>query len=284
MFNNLIRLSTIASVILIVPCTLQAQQILRISPDTTVVLGGLNVADQVVAEDDLGGGITLPDLGILPAGTDLTAYHQLLLGDQLLAFDTTVEVGGVLVEPGDVVRFDGFAFALEFDASNEGLPAGTYVDAVSADPMGLVLSFDTTVDFGAFFADDADLVRFDGVGFTLFFDAMGVGVPAGLDLDGVHLLANDTFLLSFDTSGSLGGFAFDDEDILGFDPATWTWSLVYDGSTEHEEWSTADLDAISTPIIGQPALIPTLNGKALLLMMFMVAMVGLFAMPRSRLS
>ncbi len=279
--NRLLLLGLFHGTCWFLPSLLVAQQPLRLSPDTTIVLGGFTVADQVVAEDDQTGGIILPNIGNLPSGADLTAYHQLPSGDQLLAFDITVVLATLTVEPGDVVRFTGSSFALEFDASAEGLPSGAYVDAVTHDGFGLVLSFDNTVDLGAFIADDADLVRFDGVGFTLFFDAQAAGVPRGLDLDGAHILENTTLLLSMDTSGNLGGVTFDDEDILGFDPATFTWSLVYDGSAEYPAWTATDLNALAAGLIGQPVLVPTLNGRSLLLMTIIMAVAGYFALARS---
>jgi hypothetical protein len=219
-------------------------QSLRLSPDTTTVLGGMTVPDEAVAEDDLAGNVSLPDVGPLPAGADLTAYHVLPNGDQLLALDTTVVLGGVTVQPGDVVRFDGTTYVTAFDASSAGVPAGTYVDAVTDDGVDLVLSFDTAVRLGGVFYDDADLVRFDGQAFAPLFDSDAAGVPAGLDLDAAHVLPDATLLLSFDTSGSIGAVDFDDEDVLGFDPGSGTWSMVYDGSAQHRAWGGADLDAL----------------------------------------
>ena len=55
--------------------------------------------------------------------------------------------------------------------------------------------------------DDEDLVRFDGVTFSLFLDGSAAGVAGALDLDAVHHLdPNGHLLLSFDGSGTLGGY------------------------------------------------------------------------------
>jgi hypothetical protein len=41
---------------------------------------------------------------------------------------------------------------------------------------------------------------------------------------------------------------FDEEDMLEFDPSGPTWSLAYDGSALHTEWSGGpDLDAVALP-------------------------------------
>ena len=224
------------------------------SPDITTVLGGMTVNDEDVAEDDLSGGLGLAPLGALPSAADLSAYHVLASGEQLLAFDTTVSLpGGLTAEPRDVVRYNGATYSLEFNGAANGVPAGAQVDAVSVLFGGdLLLSFDTTVALDGITADDEDLVRFNGGSFSLFFDGSMAGVDGALDLDAAHHIdANGHLLLSFDGSGTVGGVAFDDEDVLEYDPLSGTWLLAYDGSTHHSGWLTADLDAVHalTPLL-----------------------------------
>ena len=75
--------------------------------------------------------------------------------------------------------------------------------------------------------------------------------------------ANDNLILSFDTSGTLGGVNFDDEDLLEFTPGAGTWEMAYDGSALHSEWSPADLQAVVT--VPEPAQIVLLiSGTAFL--------------------
>jgi hypothetical protein len=227
---------------------------LRFSPDITVNLGGTTVTPENVAQDDLAGTVSLVNVGVLPFGTSVTAYHRLNGGDQLLAFDTTVSlVGGVTARPGDVVRFNGATYTLEFDATAEGVPLGVNTDAVGLVNGGdLLLSFDTTVTLGAVTADKEDLVHFDGAVFTMFFDASAAGVPPGVDLDAVdHLDQNGHLLLSFDTSGVVGGVAFDKEDVLEFDPGTGVWEMAYDADMQYSDWPPANLVALgsSAPLV-----------------------------------
>ncbi len=224
------------------------------SPDVTVELASTPFDDEDVAVDNLLGSVAPASLGTLPANADLSAYHLLANGDQLFSLDTTVTLAGPLtVEPGDVVRYAGASYSLEFDASVEGVPNGVATDAVSHTTGGsLLLSFDTTVDLGAITADDDDLVEFDGVSFSLSFDGSAAGVPGALDVDGAHVLGSGNLGLSFDGSGQLGGVDFDDEDVLEYDASGPTWSLAYDGSAEHPEWSGGpDLDAVALPEPGQ---------------------------------
>jgi hypothetical protein len=45
-----------------------------------------------VAVDDQVGGVVLADIGTLPDGADLTAWYRFPTGDQLMAFDTTLDL------------------------------------------------------------------------------------------------------------------------------------------------------------------------------------------------
>ena len=230
------------------------------SPDVTVALASTPFDDEDVAVDDLLGVVAPASLGTLPANADLTAYHLLANGDQLFSLDTTVTLAGPLtVEPGDVVRFDGVSYTLEFDASANSVPSDVITDAVTEDSGGdLLLSFDTTVDLVSFTADDEDLVECQGLsagvctsfGSTPVFDGSAVDATlAALDLDGAHDLEGGRLGLSFDGSGTVGSVDFDDEDVLEYDPVGFpTWDMAYDGSAEHAEWGGGpDLNALALP-------------------------------------
>jgi hypothetical protein len=217
------------------------------SPDITAQFGGIIGNDEDAVIDDLIGPVDLSDVGMVPGETDLTAYHLLTDGDQLISFDTTVILDPLTVQTGDVVRahFDGknFIYGLEFDASAEGLPAGVKTDAVSMQLGNLILSFDITVVLNNHVIKDEDLVSFDDTGFSLFFDGSAVGISQALDLDGAHVLGNQIFM-SFDGSGTVGKILFNDEDVLAYDTLSGTWRLIYDGSVEFTAWRAADLDAL----------------------------------------
>jgi hypothetical protein len=239
---------------------------IRYTPDITVVLGGITVSPQSVAEDNLAGLVTLVNVGTYANGTDIIAYDPLANGDQLLAFDVdTALPGGLTVRPGDVVRFNGTTYSLEFDATANGIPNGVVTDAVvEISPNDLLLSFDVTVTVGSVTAAPEDLVRFKNGAFSLFFDGSLAGVPAGLNLDAVDCLTrNGHLLLSFDGSGTVGGVSFDDEDVLEHSPETNSWALAYDGSAQHAGWPPADLAAVSAaPLTPPNAVAPGIGGTA----------------------
>ena len=230
------------------------------APDITALLGGETVNDEDVAADDRSGFVTLVDIGLPPANTDVTAYHQFPNGDQLLSFDTTVSLaGGVTAGPADVVRFDGLTHTVEFDATANGIPNGVITDAVSIHSNGdLLLSFDTSLSLNGVTADDEDIVQFDGSTFSLFFDGSAADVSKALDLDGMHFEIGGQLLVSFDGSGIMNSVNFDDEDVLRHDPSTGSWELVYDGSSLHAGWPVADMNALFAP-----ALFPDSDGDGL---------------------
>jgi hypothetical protein len=220
-----------------------------LSPDVTVTLDSQTITDEDVASDDLPSGtITKVLLGALPEASDLSAYHALGGGGYLLSFDITVALAGdVTAHPGDVVRYDGAIYTIEFDASAESVPDGVRTDAVTMSAGGnLVLSFDTTVALDSSTYFDEDLVEFDGASFSSFFDGSAAGLDSALDIDGAHVFGSTGNLaISFDTSGSIGGVDFDDEDVLEYDPTGPTWEMAWDASVERAEWEAgADVNAV----------------------------------------
>jgi hypothetical protein len=238
---------------------------IRYTPDITVVLGGATVTPQNVAEDNLAGSVTLVNAGTYPNGTDIIAYDHLANGDQLLAFDVDITLpGGLTVRPGDVVRLHNSTYTLEFDANANNIPAGVMTDALrSLGPNNLLLSFDTTVAFPTFTADDEDIVQIRNGVPSLFFDGSAHGVPPELDLDALDGIdRNGHLLMSFDGSGTIAGITFDDEDVLEFAPESNTWSLAYDGSVQHAEWAPADMAALSvSPLLTSAAVPPIIQGS-----------------------
>lgn len=224
-----------------------------LSSDITRLVGELAPGGDAVVREVPSGTVSLVDVGSLPSGVNVDAYHALPDGDRLLSLDVPAELpGGVIAEPADVVRFDGVGYTLVFDAAAQGIPAGANVDAVAMAGADLLLSFDVPLTLpGGVTAGPADLVRFDGTAFTLFFDAAAAGVPAGLDVDASdHLASTGRLLISFDGSACIGEVCFGPADVLELDPATGVWRLVYDGAVRQDGWGAANLDAVSATLSG----------------------------------
>jgi hypothetical protein len=235
---------------------------IRYSSDITVDFDAVPndiLGDEDVATDDLAGNVSELSVGTYPDGADLSAYHFVGANAQWIALDTTVALPGLpapgIATPGDVVVYDfgGNTYSYLFQASAAGLPAGVAVDAVAADQLGRpLLSFDVSVDIdptaAVVVADDEDVVRWNGgTSFTLVLDASAAGISGALDADALHFLpATRNYLISFDTSGTVGPVTFDDEDVLEYDPEGATWTLLYDGDAPvtGQAWAGADLDAL----------------------------------------
>lgn len=232
---------------------------IRYAPDITVVLGGTTVDHNQVAQDNLAGSVSLVNVGPIPPTAIITAYDRLPTGDQLLAFDTTVTLpGGLTARPGDVVRYNGITYTLEFDATANGIPPGVITDAVSEiGPNDLLLSFDVTVAVGGITADDEDLVRFHNGIVSLFFDGSAAGIDPSLDLDAAHILtSNGHLLLAFDGPGTVGGVNFTATDVLEFTPTPSGWELSYDGLAQHGGWFAAQLHGLSVVLAAASAPVP----------------------------
>ncbi|MFK7894627.1 MAG: hypothetical protein AB8G23_02265 [Myxococcota bacterium] len=237
-----------------------AQEIISSSSDVTVSLGnGAVASDEDVFIDNQLGIRLLENLGAPSNASAVTAYGLGPNKFRYVSFETTTLLpGGAVARPGDVaLSKDGGNYALIFDASAEGLPETVQTDAFSTSGSTnlFVLSFDTTVELDAgLVAADEDLVSWSALGgFQLVLDGSTAGIPGELDIDAVQDLGRDTYLISFDTSGIVGGVTFDDEDVLRLDGSS--WSLEIDGSAVGPIAGAADLDAFAVPEPSHAALL-----------------------------
>lgn len=247
---------------------------LALSPDVTVVAGSATARRHDVVVVEPSGETSVRTLPGLPAGADLTAYHDALDGRVLFALDTWAVLGGLPVAPSDVVRFDGAVYDLAFSGAAAGLPAGVGIDAVTLAGDDLLVSFDRAVTLAGASFGRRELVRWDGAGFSPFFDGDAAGLAAGLDLDGVQLLPDGTLLLTFDTAGTVGGVTFTHRDVLSYRPTTGEWQLGFPGAVLGPAWRAAGVDALSTTRGGSVLEIPTLSGWALLAFALLLAAFG----------
>jgi hypothetical protein len=223
-------------------------EVLEYAADVAVDLSGVVVSNPEVAIDNLLGIVVPQGLGEIPEGVKLDAYEPLGNGQRLFSLDTHAELpGGLVAAPADVVRSGGAAYALVFDAMAAGIPDGADVDAVAVDGSGrLVLSFDVMVDLGGgVVASDEDLVRFDGSGFSMLFDASEAGMDPALDLDAASVGPSGSLLLSFDTHGVIDGIPFSDDTVLSYSAGVWT--SVADVGDLHPGFAGADVIALPEP-------------------------------------
>lgn len=252
-----------------------AQNVISLSPDVTIELGAGNLVtpDDAVAVDNQQGVVALQNLGVIPGGADVIAYAEGSGTRIFFAVDSTVALtGGLVARPGDVVALNGVTYSIAFSALGAGLPPGIRTDAVALSSTGgLLLSFDTAVSLpGALHVADEDLVRWNGTTFSLALDGSTAGIADGNDVDAVDDLGPSTFLVSFESAGTIQGISFADEDVLRY--ASGAWSLHRDGSAADADWRPADLDAMQ--LVPEP-------GAAGLLVTGMLGLAGLARFRRT---
>lgn len=224
-------------------------QELRYGASTTVVLGTppVTLTPNQIANDLLAGPVYGVPLGTIPDGVNILAYHRRLNGDQLLVLDSTVTLSGTPFSPRDVIRYDGSAYTPYFSGASQGIPDGVRISGVAlvADAT-LLLSFDQTVTLSGITFKPNDIAQWNGAAYSLFFDSAAQGVPAGNQLQDFHYLdTNAHLLLSFDSSGIVGGITFDRADILEYTPgAPGNWEINYHGVGHAPAWAAADLTAL----------------------------------------
>ena len=234
----------LGGVLLLATASATAQS-MDLSPDVPLNVGGVYVADHEVAVDLENGGVQVALVGGLPREASIDAYHVLPSGEELFSLDTAATLpGGVHAIPGDVVRWNGTAYSMEFDALAAGLSRRVNVDAVSQDGSGLWLSFDVAVSLPGFAAQDHDLVSYGPSGFSMRLDGAAEGIAPALDVDGVHLWPGGWLALSFDGSGRVGGVDFADEDVMLLDSTTGIWRMHADGSEVDPAWRAVDVEAV----------------------------------------
>ncbi len=227
------------------------------SPDHTVSIAGLTVNDENVVFQSASSVAVSAALPAISSDAELSAltYDG---PDVLFTVDITSIIEGVTVEPRDVVRWDGLSVTTLLDGSAIGIPNGLKIDALTLSSSGnLLVSFDSTAQVGSVTAEDEDLVRLFPSP-LLVFDGSAEGIDPSLDLNGAGYTSAGLGLLSFDGSGIVGGFDFDDEDILSWDPLTGSFALMFDGSAIHPALVEIDLTAIPEPSIPASILIGAL--------------------------
>jgi hypothetical protein len=260
--------SACAVVALLAACALAApaaaQTGVVFSPDVTADLGivqSSTVADEDIGYDDAASRVYRLPAFPSPPEAELTGLdYDVGAAVWLVSFDVTAVLPGLTpltpAEPRDVVSWDPATglFAIVFDGSAAGVPPGARIDGLGLDGAGdLVLSFDVSTLLPALGpVDDEDVVSYSG-GFSLLFDGSVAGLAPELDVDGVHYdFANAVLWLSFDTSGTIGGLGFDDEDVLAYDVGAGSYSMVADSSlSDPIGWPPADLVAVPEPGAGE---------------------------------
>src|SRR5712692_9376766 len=111
------------------------------APDLTVTLDGVVVHPNEIAIDDLAGGITVLRFPGVPESAHVTGFYEIASGVDLLAFDTSVAlpglVGDTTVTPRDVAAYNNVTntYSVVFQGgSSTGLPLPIPIGTVTPAP------------------------------------------------------------------------------------------------------------------------------------------------------
>lgn len=148
----------------------------------------------------------------------------------LYAVDGSVDPGGVLVTPRDIVADPGSGGVSAAPVGN--LPQTSGIVGYHPLPGGDVLyASEISIELpGSVFVRRQDVVRDASGTETIELDGSTEGIPEGVAIDAVTARASGDLLLSFDTSVELPPITAGDEDVVLLDAAG--WSLFFDGSAE----------------------------------------------------
>lgn len=159
----------------------------------------------------------------LPPGTVIDALHRMDNGHWLLSVESQTTLGGVTALPSDVLELYDFpgGYVKRFDGVAGGVPPGANLDAIfldGGDGGDLIMSFDVPSTIGGQTFEPADLVRFNGSSFSLYFDASAAvpPIPPTTNVTGADRRGS-LVILTFDVPTTQGGQTFLPGQLVSWD-------------------------------------------------------------------
>src|SRR5436309_2528387 len=183
------------------PCVRAASYYL--ATDVPARLGGAEYTQAQILRSDGG----LYSVAVDTDGAAFKAMARRPDGLWLITESAPDKINGVFYEPRDVFLTDAATtFSMYFDGNAAGVPDGAAIDAILLDGDGsLVLSFDVPVNLAGIEYGPADLVRYSGGRFSLFWNAGAAGVPAYANVVGADRDSLGRLVVTFDVPTTLGG-------------------------------------------------------------------------------
>jgi Zn-dependent metalloprotease len=141
---------------------------------------------------------------------------------------------------------DTATFTPTFTPTNTFTPTAT--PPYSYNPLYLSLTGSQTI--GGVSSADEDILRFDGVNWSLFFDGSDVGVGSP-DLFAFSFLDSDSILMSFTANVTVNGITATPQDVLRFDATSLgsttagIFSMYFDGSDVGFDTTSENIDSLS---------------------------------------
>ncbi|MEE4304345.1 MAG: hypothetical protein V2J19_09325 [Wenzhouxiangella sp.] len=217
--------------------------------DPIDAVAGTQSGPQEVVSYDPGTGSAAPVRSLTEAPVEIDGFERLDADRYYFSTSTHAQLDGLTVAPGDVVLSESQGLSLAFDASAEDLPASIDVDAVAVNQDDeLVLSVDTHVQLDGIVFEDADLFRFDGSAFHVYFDAGAAGLPDHADVDAATSLSAGRIVISTRTGGRIQGTTYDHGSLLLIDGDGTFASVQFDASDA--SGTTSDIVSLSAEPVG----------------------------------
>jgi hypothetical protein len=143
----------------------------------------------------------------------------------------------------------GYTVALRVTDDHVATLATTSVTVSDRAPVVLYLSLGSSATLpGGLSVANEDILAFDGSAYSLYFDGSDVGL-ASFTIDAFDVISPTELLISFTSSGTVGGVAMDDSDLVKFTATSLgsntagSFSMYFDGSDVGLTRSDEDVDA-----------------------------------------
>ncbi len=143
------------------------------------------------------------------------------------------------------------SYAVAIRVTDDHVSTLATTTAVVADrpPVVMYISLGSSATVGGLSVANEDILAFDGTRFSLYFDGSDVGLGS-FTIDAFAVISPTEILMSFTGSGTVGGVAMDDSDVVKFtatalgETTAGTFSMFFDGSDVGLTTSDEDVDAI----------------------------------------
>lgn len=237
---------------------------------STGSVGGVAYADEDILELNGSSWSMFFDGSDVGVGSlDLLAFSIVDADTLLLSFNSAITLGGLVINPQDIVRFDATSlgsttagtFSMYFDGSDVGLAASAEnIDALALLPDGRILISTTgSSSVPGVSGLDEDVLAFAPTSlgsvtsgtWAMYFDGSDVGLADtnNEDVDALEVASNGAIYLSTIGVFSVNGVSGDDEDVFVCTPTSlgsvtacsYSPQLYFDGSAFG--LASADVDA-----------------------------------------
>ena len=165
-----------------------------------------------------------------------------------LAIDVPATLGGVDRTPDQILRSDDATYSI---ALALGAP-DTQFGALHRRPDGIWLLASSTPFFlGATPVQPHDVVSYDGVTFSVYFNGGAAGIPDGVRVDALFLDTGGNLILSFDVPVNLGGVEYAPSDLVRYSGGVFSlyWSAAAAGVPAYANVVGADQDSAGALVV-----------------------------------